>query len=77
VLQLGLPSEGGGIGKRPTSLGQLLGKSKREKPLADWIMATGIGLLGREKQDSAMERMERMESNDRWGRESFFNRKSR
>jgi hypothetical protein len=32
--------------KRPTSVGQLLGKSKWEKHQADWIMATGVGLLG-------------------------------
>jgi hypothetical protein len=29
---------------RPTSVGQLLWKSKWEKPLADWIMATGVCL---------------------------------
>jgi hypothetical protein len=30
------PDEDGKMRKRPTSLGQLLGKSKWEKPLADW-----------------------------------------
>jgi hypothetical protein len=38
------PDEDGRIRKRPTSVGQLLGKSKWEKPLADWITATGVGL---------------------------------
>jgi hypothetical protein len=42
------PDKDGRKGKRPTSLGQLLGKSKWEKPLADWIMATGVGLVGQE-----------------------------
>jgi hypothetical protein len=37
-------------GKRPTSLGQFLGKSKWEKPLADWIMATGAGQEMRDKE---------------------------
>jgi hypothetical protein len=41
------PDEVGKIMKRPTSVGQLLGKSKWEKRLADWIMATGLCLLGR------------------------------
>jgi hypothetical protein len=40
------PEEDGIIMKRLTPVGQLLGKSKREKRLADWIMATGVGLLG-------------------------------
>jgi hypothetical protein len=40
------PDEDGKIRKRPTSVGQLLGKSKWEKPLADWITATGVGLVG-------------------------------
>jgi hypothetical protein len=30
---------------RPTSIGQLLGKAKWEKPLTDRIVATGVGLL--------------------------------
>jgi hypothetical protein len=44
-------------------VGQLLGKSKREKPLADWIMATGVGLLGNELRDNEADRVER---NDGW-----------
>jgi hypothetical protein len=39
------PDEDGKIRKRPTSVGQLLGKSKWEKPLADWITPTGVGLV--------------------------------
>jgi hypothetical protein len=39
------------IPKRPTSIEQLLGKAKWEKPLADWIIATGVELLGPRKQD--------------------------
>jgi hypothetical protein len=45
------PDEDGRIPTRPTSIGQLLGKAKWEKPLADWIVATGVGLLGPGKQD--------------------------
>jgi hypothetical protein len=33
--------------------GQLLGKSKWEKPLIDWIIATGVGLVGHEMRDKA------------------------
>jgi hypothetical protein len=51
------PDEDGRQGKRPRSVGQLLGKSKWEKPLANWIVATGVGLLGPEKQDFEAERM--------------------
>jgi hypothetical protein len=40
------PDEDGRIPKRPTSIGQLLGKATWEKPLADWIVATGGGYLG-------------------------------
>jgi hypothetical protein len=50
------------------SVGQLLGKSKWEKPLANWIMATGVGFLGPENHDLEAERMER---NDGWRREPF------
>jgi hypothetical protein len=53
------PDEEGRIPKRPTSIGQLLGKAKWEKPLADWIVATGVGLLGPGKQDYEEERIER------------------
>jgi hypothetical protein len=45
------PGKDGRKGKRPTSLGQLSGKSKWEKPLADWIMGTGVGLVGQEMRD--------------------------
>jgi hypothetical protein len=62
------PDEEGRIPKRPTSIGQLLGKAKWEKPLADWIVATGVGLLGPGKQDYEEERIER---NDGWRREPF------
>jgi hypothetical protein len=37
------PDEDGRRGRRPRSVGQLLGKAKWEKPLADWIVATGVG----------------------------------
>jgi hypothetical protein len=39
-----------------------------QKPLADWIVATGVGLLGAGKQDYEEERIER---NDGWRREPF------
>jgi hypothetical protein len=51
------------IRKHPTSVGQLLGKSKWEKPLADWITATGVGLVGWNRVDKKDERVER---NDGW-----------
>jgi hypothetical protein len=57
------------IKKRPTSVGQLLGKSTWEKPLADLILATGVGLLGNELRDNEAERVER---NDRERREPFI-----
>jgi hypothetical protein len=60
------PDEDGKMRKRPTSLGQLLGKSKWEKPLVDWIIATGIGLVSHEMRDNEAERVER---NDGWRRE--------
>jgi hypothetical protein len=56
-------------GQRPKSVGQLLGKSKWEKPLCDWIMATGVGLLGPELRDLEAERLEK---NDGWRREPFI-----
>jgi hypothetical protein len=62
------PDEDGKIKKRPTSVRHLLGKSKWEKPLADWIMATGVGLLGNELRDNEAELVER---NDGWRREPF------
>jgi hypothetical protein len=62
------PDEDGRIPRRPTSMGQLLGKAKWDKPLADWIVASGVGLLGPGKQDCEEERVEK---NDRWRREPF------
>jgi hypothetical protein len=50
------------------SVGQVLGKSKWEKRLADWIMATGVGLLGCALRDFEEERVER---SDGWRREPF------
>jgi hypothetical protein len=52
--------------KQETSAGKLLGKSKWEKPLADWIMATGVG---NELRDNEAERVER---DDGWRREPFI-----
>jgi hypothetical protein len=62
------PDEDGRKGRPPRSVGQLLGKATWDKPLADWIAATGVGLLGLEKQDFEAERIER---NDGWRREPF------
>jgi hypothetical protein len=45
------PDENCRKGRRPKSIGQLLGKAKWEKALADWIVATGVGLRGPEKRD--------------------------
>jgi hypothetical protein len=59
------PDEDARIPTRPTSIGQLLGKAKWEKTLADWIVATGVGLLGPGKQDYE----DRLERNDGWRRE--------
>jgi hypothetical protein len=55
--------------KLETSLGQFLGKSKWEKPLADWIMATAVGLISQEMVDKQVERVER---NDGWRRDLFL-----
>jgi hypothetical protein len=60
--------ENGRIAWRPPSVGQLVGEAKWEKPVADWIVATGVGLLGPGKQDYEEERIER---NDGWRREPF------
>jgi hypothetical protein len=60
--------EDGRIPTRPRSIGQLLGKAKWEKLLADEIVATGVGLLGPGKQDHEEEQIER---NDGWRREPF------
>jgi hypothetical protein len=53
--------ENGRKGQRPKSVGQLLGKSKCEKPLAYWIMATRVSFLGPENHDLEAERVERNE----------------
>jgi hypothetical protein len=66
---LGPARDDGKIKKRPALVGELLGKPKWEKPLADWIVATGVGLLGNELRDNGEERVER---NGGWRREPFF-----
>jgi hypothetical protein len=53
------PDEEDIIMKRPTSVRQLLGKSKWEKSLADSITATGVGLQGSELRDFKEERVAR------------------
>jgi hypothetical protein len=53
------PDEEGIIMKWPTSVRQLLGKSKWEKRIADRIMATGVGQLGCALRDFEAERVER------------------
>jgi hypothetical protein len=63
------PDEDGKIRQRPTSVGQLLGKSKWEKPLADRITATGVGLVGQDRVDKEDERVERHYG---WRREPFL-----
>jgi hypothetical protein len=55
--------------QRPTSFGQLLGKSKREKLLADWITATGVGLVVLDMVDKEDQGVER---NDGWQREPLL-----
>jgi hypothetical protein len=62
------PDEDSRKGRRPRSVGQLLGKAMWEKPLADWIVANGVGLLGPGKQDIEVARVER---NDGWRRQPF------
>jgi hypothetical protein len=62
------PDEEGRIGRRPTSVGQLLRKATREIPLADWTVGTGVGLLGPGKQDFEAVQVER---NDGRRREPF------
>jgi hypothetical protein len=46
----------------------LFGKLNGEKPVVDWIMATGIGVLWPETHDLEAERVER---NDGWRCEPF------
>jgi hypothetical protein len=63
------PDKYGGKGRRPTSIGKLLGESNWGSPLADWIAAKGVGFVGdlmREKEG------ERVERNDGWRREPFL-----
>jgi hypothetical protein len=55
---MGTPDEDGRKGRLPRSVGQLLMKAKWEKSLADWIAATGVGLVGPVKQDFEAERVE-------------------
>jgi hypothetical protein len=62
------PDEDGRKRRRPRSVGPLLGNAKCEKPQADWIAVTGVGLLGPGKQDFEAERIERI---DGWRREPF------
>jgi hypothetical protein len=59
------PDEDGQKGIWPQSVGQRHGKATWEKPPADWIAATGVGLLGPGKQDFEAERIEK---NDGWRR---------
>jgi hypothetical protein len=54
-----LPDEDGKIRQRSTSVGQLLRRSKWEKPLAHWITATRVGLVGQDRVDKKDERVER------------------
>jgi hypothetical protein len=53
------PDKDGRKRKRPTSLGQLFGKSKWERPLADWITPTGVGLVVQELRHTEAETVER------------------
>jgi hypothetical protein len=55
------PDEDGRKGRRPRSVGQ---KAKWEKPLADCIVATGVGVLGPGKQNIEAKRVERMTDGD-------------
>jgi hypothetical protein len=55
------PDENGRKGQRPKSVGRLLGKSKREKPLAEWLMATRVRYLGPGIQDQEAERVDRID----------------
>jgi hypothetical protein len=52
------PDEDGQKKRWPTSVRQRLRKSKWEKRLADWIMATGEGLLSRELHAAEAQRVE-------------------
>jgi hypothetical protein len=45
------PDKEGGNPKWPISIEQQLWKRNWQKPLADWIVATGVVLLGPGKQD--------------------------
>jgi hypothetical protein len=61
--------EDGRMRKRPTSVGQLLRNATWEKPLPDWIIGTGVGLVGPDRGDKEAERVER---NNGWRREPFL-----
>jgi hypothetical protein len=63
------PDEDGRMRKRPTSVGQLFGKATWGKPLADWITAKRVGLIGQDRGDKEAERVER---HDGWRREPFL-----
>jgi hypothetical protein len=47
----------------------LLGKSKWEKPLADWLMAKDVNMVGQEMRHTEAERVKR---NDTWRQEPFL-----
>jgi hypothetical protein len=49
--------------------GDAIGKEKVVQPLADWIMATGVGPFGNDCHDYEAERVEK---NDGWRREPFL-----
>jgi hypothetical protein len=55
------PDKDGRKGKRPNSLVQVLGELKWEKPFADWITATVVGLpvVGQEMREKESEKVER------------------
>jgi hypothetical protein len=59
------PDKDGMKGKRPISLGQLIEKSRREKPVAVWITATSLGLVGQEIRDKEAKWVERNEGQRR------------
>jgi hypothetical protein len=53
------PDEDGRKGRQPRLVGELLREEKREEPVADWIVATRVGLLGPGKQNFEAEQVER------------------
>jgi hypothetical protein len=52
--------------KMVTSLGRLLGKPQREKPVIEWIIETRVSLVSREVRDNEAKMVDR---NDGWRRE--------